>query len=172
MPFLSMAIFCKCNSFYWGRKQGKFVSICGLFPAPTLRWVGATGPVPFLKTNSPLLSYSAGSSGNFPTRLNSHSGEGESVMGEFAHRDFCFAQQAVSGTETGSRCSLFTTKQALPLPAPFTNGFLTGSFRQQPMQKRNKSHCFHCSAEEQKERKFLCLGLLINTDFQGCRNAH
>lgn len=37
IPFMSTVKFCKCNSFYWGRKQGKLISICGLFPAPTLR---------------------------------------------------------------------------------------------------------------------------------------
>lgn len=60
-----------------------------------LREAGATGPFRCLKANSPLPSYSAGSPGSFPARLDSRSGEKECVKGEFTHRDFSFAPRAV-----------------------------------------------------------------------------
>lgn len=84
----------KYNSFYWGKQQHKLRSICGLFPAPTAKMDWITDPVPYLKPNCLLLSYSAGSFGSFPDRLNSHMGERTCVERWFPNRDFSSAQQA------------------------------------------------------------------------------
>lgn len=153
IPFMSIAKFCKYNSFYWGRKQHKLSSICGLFPAPKM---GRSHRPCSLPQAFSSLSYLAGSSGSFPGRFNSYSAEKKCVKVKFTHRDFCFAQQAVSGTESRSRCSLYYwPKKVLPLPAPLTNGFLTASFRKQAMQKRSKTHCFCCPAVRAEKEKCL-----------------
>lgn len=58
------------------------------FQLLSLIWAGAKNPISSLKANSPLLSYSASSSGSFPARLNSHSGERKRVKGDLRTETF------------------------------------------------------------------------------------
>lgn len=117
------------------------------FQLLSLIWAGAKDPISSLKANSRLVSYAASSSGSFPDRLNSLSGERKRVKGDLRTETFVLHSKLSQAQRLdldivhiiNQKKSFFCQLHILT-----EHHLLAASFRIQAMQERSKSHCFHC----------------------------
>lgn len=117
------------------------------FQLLSLIWAGAKDPISSLKANSRLVSYAASSSGSFPDRLNSLSGERKRVKGDLRTETFVLHSKLSQAQRPDlDIVHIINQKKVLLLPAPHTNGapLTCCIFQNTGNARRSKSHCFHC----------------------------